>query len=72
MEEDNVYLGDGVYASFDGFQIWLAVGDHTNNIVALEPAVMKELIKYKESIDKKLEDKYKNDTMNLIDKSELI
>jgi hypothetical protein len=40
------HLGDGVYASFDGYQIWLAVGDHRNNVVALEPGVLERLIGY--------------------------
>jgi acyl-CoA thioesterase FadM len=41
-----VYLGDGVYASFDGYQIWLAVNDHRNRVVALEPSVMAALATY--------------------------
>lgn len=45
------YLGDGVYASFDGFQIWLAVGNHENKVVALEPSVMKALTEYNERIE---------------------
>ena len=40
------YLGDGVYASHDGYQVWLAVNDHTNKVVALEPAVMRALEQY--------------------------
>jgi hypothetical protein len=40
------YLGDGVYASFDGFQIWLSVNDHRNKVVALDPEVMANLIEY--------------------------
>jgi hypothetical protein len=28
------YLGDGVYASFDGEHIWLAVNHHSNKVVA--------------------------------------
>lgn len=40
------YLGDGVYASHDGYQVWLAVGDHQNKVVALEPPVMDALILY--------------------------
>ncbi len=40
------YLGDGVYASFDGFHIWLAVNDHRNKVVALEPSIMAALIQY--------------------------
>ena len=34
MNEKDVYLGDGVYASFDGFQIWLAVNHHENKVSA--------------------------------------
>jgi len=45
-EETDKYLGDGVYASFDGFQIWLAANDHNNKVIAIEPAVMTELIRY--------------------------
>ena len=40
------YLGDGVYASHDGYQVWLAVNDYTNKVVALEPAVMRALEQY--------------------------
>lgn len=40
------YLGDGVYASFDGFQTWLAVNHHENKVVALEPQVMAALFEY--------------------------
>ena len=47
---ENIYLGDGVYASFDGYNIWLAVNDHHNQVVALEPAVMSALINYYNSI----------------------
>jgi hypothetical protein len=41
------YLGDGLYASFDGFTIWLRApregGDH---IVALESLVYAELVRF--------------------------
>ena len=40
------YLGDGVYASFDGFQIWLAANDHENRVIAIEPQVWAQLVKY--------------------------
>lgn len=40
------YLGDGVYASYDGSQIWLAVNHHENKVVALEADVCTQLIKY--------------------------
>lgn len=55
MEE--IYLGDGVYASFDGYQIWLAANDSNNKVIALEPAVMDRLIEY----SKMIEQKYKNE-----------
>lgn len=45
VEGAEAYLGDGLYASFDGFQVILraprAGGDH---VVALEPAVYQSLI----------------------------
>jgi hypothetical protein len=45
--QQETYLGDGLYASFDGFTIWLRApregGDH---IVALEPLVYGELVRF--------------------------
>ena len=42
------YLGDGVYAIYDGFGIWLHINDH--NLPAdsayLEPSVMEALIRF--------------------------
>ena len=49
------YLGDGVYASFDGYHIWLAVNDHRNKVVALEPAVMAGLQRYAAALREKAE-----------------
>lgn len=46
MNEQQTYLGDGVYASFDGFQIWLAVNHHENIVLALDPRVMESLVRY--------------------------
>ena len=43
---DNQHLGDGVYASNDGYHIWLAANHHDNKVVALEPQVMMALIRY--------------------------
>lgn len=40
------YLGDAVYASFDGYHIWLGLNSHTNQQIALEPAVVRELCVY--------------------------
>jgi hypothetical protein len=46
----DTYLGDGVYASYDGFQIWLAVNHHTNKQIAIEPSVMHALLVYAEKV----------------------
>lgn len=41
------YLGDGVYASYDDYHIWLDLrGQDTITRIALEPAVILELIRY--------------------------
>ena len=54
MDEDekypSTYLGDGVYASSDGYSVWLAVNHHENNVVALEPQVLDHLVQYVESL----------------------
>jgi hypothetical protein len=44
------HLGDGVYVSFDGYQIWLAANHHENKVVALEPDVIMRLIRYAERL----------------------
>ena len=46
QQHQDEYLGDGVYASFDGYQIWLAANHHENKVVAIEPSVMKSLMRY--------------------------
>lgn len=49
--EKETYLGDGLYASFDGYQIMLRAtrlsGDH---YIALEPDVMKVFVLYDEML----------------------
>lgn len=44
-----VYIGDAVYASFDGYQIWLHTtnGITITNNIALEPAVWDALVKFR-------------------------
>ena len=44
------YLGDGVYASFDGYHIWLAANHHENKVIALEPAVFQQLVQYEKEL----------------------
>lgn len=45
--DEETYLGDGVYARFDGYQVWLRTprenGDHE---IALEPKVYEALTNY--------------------------
>ena len=55
MNKDQIYLGDGVYASHDGYQIWLAVNHHENIVVALEPSVLARLLDYMKSLKQKKE-----------------
>jgi hypothetical protein len=46
---DYSYLGDGVYASFDGYGIRLmanGVNESATDNIYLEPEVMEELIRY--------------------------
>lgn len=50
IREDEVYLGDAVYASHDGYQIWLRTGDGNNQTIALEPAVYRSLVEYAKRI----------------------
>ena len=40
------YLGDGVYASFDGYHVWLDLRAQNDTKIALESAVLVALIKY--------------------------
>lgn len=44
------YLGDGVYISFDGYQIWLAVNHPNNRVVALDPIVLRALLIFEERL----------------------
>jgi hypothetical protein len=46
MPYEESHLGDGVYASYDGYHIRLAVNHHENKVVALEPSVVYALIAY--------------------------
>lgn len=41
---DGTYIGDAVYADFDGWNLWLRTGDGNNNEIALEPEVWKALL----------------------------
>jgi hypothetical protein len=45
--ENEEYLGDAVYASFDGFHIWLRTGDGNDRRIALKPGVQQAFINYR-------------------------
>lgn len=48
---EDKYLGDGVYASWDGFHIWLDLrGQDETTRIALEPAVLGQLVEYAEQV----------------------
>lgn len=40
------YIGDAVYASFDGWHIKLRTGDGNNQVIYLEPDVVRSLMRY--------------------------
>lgn len=47
------YIGDGVYVSFDGYNIWLSLdGEDRSKRIALEPAVLVQLDAYRHEIAK--------------------
>jgi len=48
--DNETYLGDAVYASFDGWQIKLRTGDGNNQVIYLEPSVYASLVRYVESL----------------------
>jgi hypothetical protein len=48
---DETHIGDGVYASHDGFCIWLRVErDGRDERIALEPAVLTALVEFAKGI----------------------
>ena len=52
MKIEGRYLGDGVYASFDGYQIWLAANHHENKVIAIDSDTMRRLVEYTNDIYK--------------------
>ncbi len=51
--ENETYLGDAVYASFDGWQIKLRTGDGNNQVIYLEPSVWYSLMAFVDSLGPK-------------------
>jgi hypothetical protein len=53
IEGDETYLGDGLYASFDGYQIWLrAPRAGVDHLVAIDASVWEALVEYRMKIAK--------------------
>jgi hypothetical protein len=51
MTTRETYLGDGLYAHYDGFTIWLrAPRENGDHVVALEPSVYAALLKFVEQL----------------------
>lgn len=45
--DNEEYLGDGLYVSFDGFSLWLrAPREHGDHVVALEPWMFASFVNY--------------------------
>ena len=53
MAGENKYLGDGLYVSFDGYQVAIAVNHHENKVAYLDNTVMDNLVEYIKEIKKK-------------------
>lgn len=51
-KEKEEYLGDAVYASFDGFSVWLRTGDGNNQRICLEPTILRALVNFAKGVDK--------------------
>jgi len=43
---NDIYLGDGVYASFDGYHVWLDLRCQNASRIALDPTVLNSLWLY--------------------------
>lgn len=52
-ETNETYLGDGLYASYDGWHIWLRTNE--GNEVALEPKVYRNLMDYQKRLATKVD-----------------
>ena len=59
---NEVYIGDGVYVTYDGWQIWLRTtreeGDHQ---IALEPETYTALVQFVERLKEKAKERASED-----------
>lgn len=56
--ETRIYLGDSVYAKYDGYHIVLTTdnGYGATNTIALEPDVYDALVQFKKRVDKAIKE----------------
>jgi hypothetical protein len=65
MKDNPIYLGDAVYACWDGYGIELKLNSHENKCaVYLEPEVMQNLIDFWKAIEQEVADKSAAKKMN--------
>ena len=50
MNNKSIYIGDGVYASFDGYAVVLAVNHHDNKVVVIKPEVWANLVRFVDNL----------------------
>ena len=43
---NETYIGDAVYASFDGFHVKLRTGDGNSQVIYLDPEVFENLVEF--------------------------
>jgi hypothetical protein len=62
---EKTYLGDSVYAEFDGYNIVLTTedGDDPSNIIYMEPEVVTSLLRYIDRLKVALANEGKNGTI---------
>jgi hypothetical protein len=54
QQNDPRHLGDGAYASHDGYHIWVSADrDGITHCVAFEPGLIQELVRYEADIRRK-------------------
>ena len=58
MSKNSVYLGDGVYAEFDGHGIWLRANDYENptDKIYIEPSVWFALLAFVDGLSEKTQE----------------
>jgi len=63
MMDNEVYLGDGVYAEYDGYAIVLKANDQENptDVIKLEPDVLSALYRFVDRVKEKANEKNDNE-----------